>query len=75
MLSTRHFHTQPYDPFMNFYIEAEYESTSWELEKLLDQWPQQAERTLTLLASIEEFFRQGACHWPSPATSRLSVVK
>ena len=50
---------------MNLYIEAEYEAASSELEQLLDHWPQQAERTLTLLAAIEEFFRQGACHWPS----------
>jgi hypothetical protein len=56
---------------MDLYIEAEYEAASWELEQLLDQWPQQAERTLTLLAAIEEFFRQGACHWPEPVPPRL----
>lgn len=56
---------------MNLYIEAEYEAASWELEQLLDQWPQQAERTLTLLAAMEEFFRQGACHWPAPVPPRL----
>ncbi|GAA4388883.1 hypothetical protein [Hymenobacter koreensis] len=56
---------------MNLYIEAEYEAASWELEQLLDRWPQQAERTLTLLAAVEEFFRRGACHWPAPATPRL----
>lgn len=56
---------------MDLFIEAEYEAASWELEELLDQWPQQAERTLNLLAAIEEFFRQGACHWPEPVTPRL----
>ncbi|WP_426491503.1 hypothetical protein [Hymenobacter sp. 102] len=56
---------------MNLYIEAEYEAASWELEQLLDQWPRNAERTLTLLAAIEEFFRQGACHWPAPVPLRL----
>ncbi|MDU0372311.1 hypothetical protein ACFST9_14050 [Hymenobacter monticola] len=56
---------------MNLYIEAEYEAASWELEQLLDQWPQQTERTLTLLAAIEEFSRQGACHWPAPLPPRL----
>ncbi|SFQ81377.1 hypothetical protein [Hymenobacter arizonensis] len=56
---------------MDLYIAAEYEAASWELEELLDQWPQQAERTLTLLAAIEAFFRQGACHWPSPVPPRL----
>ena len=56
---------------MNLYIEAEYEAASWELEQLLDQWPQQVERTLLLLAAIEEFFQQGACHWPTPVPPRL----
>lgn len=56
---------------MNLYIEAEYEAASWELEQLLDLWPEQAERTLTLLAAIEAFFRQGACHWPTPMPPRL----
>ncbi|MCB2380234.1 hypothetical protein LGH70_21765 [Hymenobacter sp. BT635] len=56
---------------MNLYIEAEYEAASWELEQLLDQWPAQAERTLTLLAAIEEFFRQGACHWATPVPPQL----
>lgn len=49
---------------MNLYIEAEYEAASWELEQLLDQWPQQAERTLTLLAAVEEFFRQALATGP-----------
>ncbi|TGE15001.1 hypothetical protein [Hymenobacter elongatus] len=49
---------------MNLFIEAEFEAANWELEQLLDRWPQQAERTLTLLAALQEFFRQGACHWP-----------
>ncbi|GAB3309067.1 hypothetical protein [Hymenobacter tenuis] len=56
---------------MDLYIEAEYEAASWELEQLLDQWPRNAERTLTLLAAIEEFFRQGACHWAAPVPPRL----
>ncbi|GAC1371345.1 MAG: hypothetical protein NVS3B25_17810 [Hymenobacter sp.] len=56
---------------MNLFIEAEFEAASHEVEQLLDEWPQQSERTLALLAALREFFRLGACHWPEPEPPRL----
>lgn len=49
---------------MNLFWEAEYEAANWELEQLLDQWPQQAERTRTLLAAFEEFFDRALATGP-----------